>query len=60
MKKFVNQVKSHMLWGILGMVIMISVFGILSLIMNTFGIENKGSSNTDIIIENNQQGMNTN
>lgn len=45
--------KSHMLWGILGMVIMISVFGILSLIMNTFGIENKGSNDTDIIIENN-------
>jgi uncharacterized membrane protein YidH (DUF202 family) len=45
--------KEHMLWGILGMVIMISVFGILSLIMNTFGIQNKGSNNTDIIIENN-------
>lgn len=46
--------KEHMLWGILGMVIMISVFGILSLIMNTFGIQNKGSNNTDIIIQNNQ------
>lgn len=44
--------KQHMLWGIVGMFIMISVFGILSLIMNTFGIENKGTSG-DIIIENN-------
>lgn len=47
--------KQQILWGIVGMFIMISVFGILSLIMNTFGIENKGSDNNgDIIIENNQ------
>lgn len=46
--------KEHMLWGIIGMFIMVSVFGILSLVMNTFGIENKGSNNGDIIIENNQ------
>jgi len=45
--------KSHMLWGIVGMFIMISVFGILSIIMNTIGVENRGSSG-DIIIENNQ------
>jgi uncharacterized membrane protein YidH (DUF202 family) len=45
--------KDHMLWGIIGMFIMVSVFGILSLIMNTFGIDNKGSGKTDIIIENN-------
>ena len=29
--------KSHMLWGIIGMFIMISVFGIMSLILNTLG-----------------------
>src|ERR1035437_8635376 len=29
--------KSHMLWGIIGMFIMISVFGIMTLILNTFG-----------------------
>lgn len=46
--------KSHMLWGIVGMFIMISVFGILSIVMNTFGIENKGPNSADIIIENNQ------
>lgn len=45
--------KSHMLWGIVGMFIMISVFGILSIIMNTLGVENSGTS-SDIIIENNQ------
>lgn len=45
--------KSHMLWGIIGMFIMISVFGILSLIMNTFGIDNNGNNNGDIIIESN-------
>ena len=30
--------KQHMLWGIIGMFIMISVFGIMSLIMNTLGV----------------------
>lgn len=45
--------KSQMLWGIVGMFIMISVFGILSIIMNTLGVENSGTS-SDIIIENNQ------
>ena len=29
--------KSHMLWGIIGMFIMVSVFGIMSLIINTLG-----------------------
>ncbi len=28
----------HMLWGIVGMFIMISVFGIMKLIMGSFGI----------------------
>lgn len=31
--------KKHMLWGLLGMFIMISVFGIMRLIVNTFGID---------------------
>ncbi len=30
--------KRHMLWGIVGMFIMISVFGIMRLVVNTFGI----------------------
>jgi fructose-specific phosphotransferase system IIC component len=30
--------KSHMLWGVLGLLIMVSVGGILGLIINTFGI----------------------
>ena len=29
--------KTHMLWGIIGMFIMVSVFGIMSLILNTVG-----------------------
>ncbi|MFA6515005.1 MAG: hypothetical protein WCT42_01940 [Candidatus Paceibacterota bacterium] len=31
--------KDHMLWGVIGMFIMISVFGIMSLILNTVGEE---------------------
>jgi hypothetical protein len=31
--------RQHMLWGIAGMFIMISVFGIMRLILNTLGIE---------------------
>lgn len=30
--------KSHMLWGVIGMFIMMSVFGIMQVIINTFGI----------------------
>jgi hypothetical protein len=30
--------KSHMLWGVIGMFIMVSVFGIMNLIMNTLGV----------------------
>ena len=29
--------KQHMIWGIIGMFIMISVFGIMNLILNTIG-----------------------
>ena len=32
--------KSHMIWGIVGIVIMMGVFTILNMIMNTFNIEN--------------------
>ena len=31
--------KQHMLWGIVGMLIMVSVFGILELLDNTFGLD---------------------
>jgi len=31
--------KSHMIWGIIGIVIMMGVFTILNVIMNTFGID---------------------
>lgn len=32
--------KDHMLWGIIGMFIMVAVFGIMSLILNTWGEKN--------------------
>jgi predicted PurR-regulated permease PerM len=32
--------KSHMLWGIIGMFIMVSVFGIMSLLLSTVGESN--------------------
>src|SRR3989338_5516113 len=31
--------KQHMIWGIVGMLIMVSVFGILELLDNTFGLD---------------------
>ena len=34
-----NEGKQHMLWGIIGMFVMFSVFGVLKLIENTLGID---------------------
>src|SRR3989344_8700437 len=34
--------KDHMLWGIVGMFVMVSVWGIIGLIENTFGIGRAG------------------
>ena len=31
--------KEHMLWGIVGLLIMLSVYGIITLLMTTFGIQ---------------------
>lgn len=31
--------KRHMVWGIVGMLIMVSVYGIISLLDNTFGLD---------------------
>jgi len=31
--------KQHMVWGLVGMFLMISVFGIMRLIVNTFGVD---------------------
>lgn len=36
--------KQHMLWGIIGMLIMVSVYGIVGLIENTFGIGRAGGT----------------
>lgn len=31
--------KDHMLWGIVGLLIMLTVFGVISLLLSTFGIQ---------------------
>lgn len=31
--------KRHMLWGVVGMLVMVSVFSILGLVLHTFGVE---------------------
>ena len=36
-----------MLWGIVGMLIMVSVYGILSLLDNTFGLGTFNGTSTD-------------
>ena len=38
--------KQHMLWGVVGMVIMFSVYGIISLINSTFSLNAFGTPNT--------------
>lgn len=34
-----EQGRSHMIWGIVGLVIMVGVYGILNILLNTFGID---------------------
>ncbi|HEY0979921.1 MAG TPA: hypothetical protein VGE18_00730 [Candidatus Paceibacterota bacterium] len=40
--------KQHMLWGVIGLLIMLTVFGVISLLMTTFGIDG-------VTINNNEQ-----
>ncbi len=40
--------KQHMLWGIIGVFIMVSVVGIINIIENTFGIGSSNSASTDV------------
>ncbi len=40
--------KSHMVWGIVGMLIMVSVYGILDLLDNTFGLDYKNPDVTRV------------
>ena len=40
--------KSHMLWGIFGMFIMVAVFGIMNLLLTTVGEKNIQINNGDI------------
>lgn len=34
--------KNHMLWGIIGMVVMLSVYSILAILLRTFGVTDLG------------------
>lgn len=34
-----NEGKEHMIWGVVGMLIMVSVYGIISLLDNTFDLQ---------------------
>jgi uncharacterized membrane protein (DUF373 family) len=40
--------KDHILWGLIGMAIMVSVFGIMNLIINTFDIRGVNPETGDI------------
>ena len=41
--------KQHMIYGLVGMLIMVSVYGIIALIMNTFGIDPATATDTSRI-----------
>lgn len=41
--------KQHMLWGVVGMLIMVSVYGIISLLDNTFSLNVGGTPDTSIL-----------
>lgn len=43
--------KSHMLWGIFGMFIMIAVFGIMNVLLKTVGEENIKINNGDYTVK---------
>ncbi len=38
--------QQHMIWGIVGLAIMVGVYGIMSLLINTFGLSKKHILNT--------------
>lgn len=40
-----NEGKQHMIWGLVGMLIMVSVYGIIALIINSFGLQ---TASTDV------------
>lgn len=46
-----NTGKRHMAWGIVGMLIMVSVFGILQFIANTLGVEGIDVRNNSVNVE---------
>ncbi len=52
-----KQSKSHMIWGVIGMFIMVSVFGIMRIILNTLGEKKIKIQNTgEITVESTKLG----
>ena len=49
--------KRHMMWGIIGMAIMVSVFGIMSFLTTTLGINYNAQSNVGSQGEGNVSGL---
>lgn len=43
--------KSLMIWGVVGMFIMVSVFGIMNILLSTLGVTDIKVDSTDIIIK---------
>ncbi len=43
--------KEHMKWGLIGLIIMISVFGIINLILNTFGLRSSQPQYIDRLLD---------
>ncbi|MCC7436499.1 hypothetical protein IT402_01325 [Candidatus Nomurabacteria bacterium] len=41
--------QKHMMWGIIGLVIMVGVYGILNILINTFGLGNPSINNKEQI-----------
>ncbi|MBY0328722.1 hypothetical protein K2Q02_01365 [Patescibacteria group bacterium] len=39
--------KQHMLWGVIGLLIMLTVFGLITLLMSTFGIQGVKINNNE-------------
>ncbi len=41
--------KQHMMWGVVGMLIMVSVYGIISMLDSTFGLNINGAPDTSAL-----------
>lgn len=46
----IQEGRSHMFWGIIGMFIMISVFGIFKFLLNTFPVSDRSKTNVNRVL----------